>query len=324
MLKKFIVAILIGIILILAGISVKSIKNIIELQEETKEVISTDVTTEKTSKTEKLEVLEEIKEVEEIENLEDTEIKAYIEHSINKNKLNENNFSFFYYNTSTGKSYFYNENKWYTAGSTSKVAIAMTYYDKINSGEISKTKTYRYYDGAYEPDSGTVTNNYKVGDNIPVSTLLEQMIVNSDNTATNILCMGLGRKVDYKKKYSKYTDDELTEDFYNSNIITPSIGYDFMKYLYDNSENYEELIKDMKKSSYGQYLKKYVKCDVAHKYGLYNGYVHDYGIVYGDTTYLIGVFTKNVAKADELIANINKDILEISENKLKIKEYTEK
>ena len=60
----------------------------------------------------------------------------------------------------------------------------------------------------------------------------------------------------------------------------------------------------LKKSSNGQYLKKYIEdYDVAHKYGSYNGYVHDYGIVFGETNYLIGIFTKNIANADEFIAD---------------------
>lgn len=303
MLKKFIVIILTICTIILITITAKNIKSLIDEQKTTQEVGST-----YTQAEEPVEKEEQI-EIEEIEELEDTEIKSYIANVMEENNLNENNFAFFYQNMDNQKYYSYNENKWFTAGSTSKVAIALTYYDKLNNGEISKNKTYRYYDGAYEAGAGTITNKYKIGDNIPVSLLLEQMIVNSDNTATNILCWGLGRQVDYKKQYAKYTDEELTEEFYHENIITASIGYDFLNYLYENSENYQELINNMKRSSYGQYLKKYVECDVAHKYGVYGAYVHDYGIVYGDTTYLIGIYTKGVYNASELIANINKDIL---------------
>ena len=50
--------------------------------------------------------------------------------------------------------------------------------------------------------------------------------------------------------------------------------------------------------------------DVAHKYGSYEGYVHDYGIVYSNTPYLIGVFTKSVPNAEDLIANISKQVLD--------------
>lgn len=310
MLKKIIAIILTISTIILITITAKNIKSLIDEKKTAQEVGSTYLQVEEPIDIEEqTEIAEQEEPAEEIVDLEDIEIKEYIDDVMKQHKLNENNFSFFYHNMDNQKYYFYNENKWLTAGSTSKVAIALTYYDKLNSGEISKSKTYKYYDGAYEAGAGTITSKYKVGDNIPVSLLLEQMIVNSDNTATNILCWGLGRQVDYKKQYAKYTDDELTEEFYHKNIITASIGYDFLKYLYENSQDYQELINNMKHSSHGQYLKKYVDCDVAHKYGVYGAYVHDYGIVYGDTTYLIGVYTKGVYNASELISNINKDIL---------------
>lgn len=37
----------------------------------------------------------------------------------------------------------------------------------------------------------------------------------------------------------------------------------------------------MKQSSNYEYLKSYIDYDVAHKYGLYAGNVHDYGIAMG-------------------------------------------
>ena len=72
----------------------------------------------------------------------------------------------------------------------------------------------------------------------------------------------------------------------------------------------------MKQSSNGEYLKKYVtEYDVAHKYGSYEGNVHDYGIVYAESPYLIGVFTNGVAQADELIADISRQVLDKIEEK---------
>ena len=66
----------------------------------------------------------------------------------------------------------------------------------------------------------------------------------------------------------------------------------------------------MKQSSFGEYLKKYItEYDVAHKYGSYAGNVHDYGIVYTESPYLIGIFTNGVSRADELIANISRQVL---------------
>lgn len=211
----------------------------------------------------------------------------------------------------TKKYYFYNKDKWFTAGSTSKVPIAMLYYEKINSGEITENTTYIYTSNSYEEGSGQTAYKYKVNSEIPVSYLLEQMIVNSDNTATNILSAGLGGRKNFRNEFIKFTDDVLPDNFNTDNIISSSFGFDVMTYLYDNSKYYQKLIEDMKKSSNGEYLKKYIEeYDVAHKYGSYNGYVHDYGIVYGKTTYMIGIFTKNVTDADELIANISKEVLD--------------
>ena len=71
------------------------------------------------------------------------------------------------------------------------------------------------------------------------------------------------------------------------------------------------MIGYMKQSSFGEYLKKYIsEYDVAHKYGSYAGNVHDYGIVFADSPYLIGVYTQNVPGADELIANISRQVLD--------------
>lgn len=272
-------------------------------------IIEEEITVEVLEETVEVSVeVEQAEEVEEIIEEEDENIKLYISEQMEKNNLTEDNFSFFYYNTDTKKYYFFNENKWFTAGSTAKVPIAMMYYDQLNAGLIELDTTYKYSYGTYEAGDGLTDYVYDVGDSIPVSFLLEQMIVNSDNTATNILSLGLGGKTVYKRQYTKYTDCLLTEEFYTENIITASIGYDFINYLYENQNCYEELIEYMKKSSYGEYLKKYVSCEVAHKYGSYNGYVHDYGIVYGDTTYLIGIFTKGVSEATELIADINEEI----------------
>ena len=69
----------------------------------------------------------------------------------------------------------------------------------------------------------------------------------------------------------------------------------------------------------GMYLKEYIpNYDVAHKYGSYGGYVHDYGIVFGEKTYLVGVFTRNITDSDEVIAQISLDILNYTLGKLDV------
>ena len=248
-----------------------------------------------------------------IEETESEEVKKLISQIMNENGLNSNSFGFFFYNINTREYYFYNENKYFTAASTVKVPVAMLYYDKINAGEITKEDTLLYKSSAYEAGAGDVTLKYKAGSNIPYSVLLEELIVNSDNTANNILIGNIGFDK-YRYEIAKYSDIELSSQFYSSNVTCPAYSYDVIKYLYKHSDEYQELIENMKKSSYGKYLKEYLDYDVAHKYGSYNGYVHDYGIIYGKDTYLIGVFTKNKNNAPTLIANIGKQVVDLVES----------
>lgn len=241
------------------------------------------------------------------------EIEDLIESFKLEYNLNSDNFAFFYYNLDTSEQYFFNENTLFTAASTVKLPVAMLYYDKINQGELSLSSTLLYKANDYEAGCGSTSALYSPGEYIPLSFLLEQSIVNSDNTAVNILLSNDGYSKCKKEIVSKYTNQTVSDDFYTSNLTYANYAYDILNYLYSHMSEYSPLIEYLKISSNGEYLKKYITdYDVAHKYGSYNGYVHDYGIVFGNTTYLIGVFTKNVSNAPELIANISLEIFNIS------------
>ena len=239
----------------------------------------------------------------------DTNVENLINQIMAENNLNKNNFFFFYYNIEEKRYYFYNEDTYFTAASTIKVPVAMLYYDKINEGELSLSDTLLYNSDDYEEGDGSTAADYSVGERIPISYLLEQTIVNSDNTALNILINNIGY-TKCKEELTKYSDVELTEAFYDSNVVNVSYYYDVLQYLYQNADKYSELIEYMKISSAGGYLKaKLSQYEVAHKYGSYDGYVHDYGIIYGQNTYLIGVFTKGITNASDLIADIGEQVV---------------
>ena len=246
---------------------------------------------------------------------EDEEIKTLIAEIKTANNLTADNFAFFYYNPQTQKYYFDNQDKYFKGASTVKVPVAMIYYDKIKNGEFTLESTLQYTSDDYEAGGGTTASTYSVGDYIPISFLLEQSIINSDNTAVNILIDGIGYRKS-RELMAQYSDEEFIDDFYTSNLTKASFGFDIINHIYQNQENYQELIGYMKQSSFGEYLKKYIsEYDVAHKYGSYAGNVHDYGIVFADSPYLIGVYTQNVPNADELIANISRQVLDIKIDK---------
>ena len=204
-----------------------------------------------------------------IETQEDEEIKSLIEKKKSEENLKESNFSFFYYNQDTKKYYFYNEDTYFKAASTVKVPVAMLYYDKINNNEITLDSTIKYTKDCYEKGSGLTDYTYNVSDDIPIKFLLEQSIVNSDNTALNILVKNIG-KIQYRYDISQYTEIELSEEFYENNITSARYGYDLLKHIYENTDVYNELSEYMEKSSGGKYLKEYIgdNYKIAHKYGV--------------------------------------------------------
>lgn len=239
------------------------------------------------------------------------EVEKIVQKYMKNKNLNENNFAFFYYEPQTEKTYIYNGESYFTAASTIKVPLAMIYYDKINNGDLNSESTFQYLEENYEEGSGTTAALYKAGEYVPLPFLLEQMIVNSDNTATNILKTGLGGEKAYRILIKQYTKQELPSEFNEKNITSANYSLDVIKKLYENQEKYKTLIELMKRSSGGGYLKKNITtCEIAHKYGSYEGNIHDYGICFAKQNYLIGIFTQKVPDAENLIANINKDILE--------------
>ena len=304
----FFIFVIIAIGIIIYSYITKAKEEVNEQAEEQKKEESIETASIEESTTEKTDVKET-----NLEEIIDTNIEKLINQIMVENNLNENNFFFFFYNIEEKKYYFYNETMYFTAASTIKVPVAMLYYDKIADGELSLSDTLIYSNDDFEVGDGSTVADYSVGDRIPISYLLEQTIVNSDNTALNILVHSLGYET-CKEAITKYTDAELTEEFYSSNVANVLYYYDVLQYLYQNADKYSQLIEYMKISSGGEYLKanlpQYV---VAHKYGSYEGYVHDYGIIYGKNTYLIGVFTKGIANANDLIADIGKEVIDCVE-----------
>ena len=78
--------------------------------------------------------------------------------------LNEENFSFFYYNTFTQETYLYNPDTLFTAASTVKVPVNMLYYDAVNSGERTLEDGLPYNASATDTDGdGSTPYDYRPG-----------------------------------------------------------------------------------------------------------------------------------------------------------------
>lgn len=210
---------------------------------------------------------------------EDT-LEARVAQFMEENYLNEQNFSMSYYNTVTGESYAFEDTHMMVAASTYKLPLNLYYYQQELAGEIA-------------PDA-LIAGVYRLSD------CHYQSLVWSNNEISEAMLYQIGSFQEYKqtmRTFTNMTDDEIDPRYYSGNLYCTRMMMDALKYLYDHAADYEEMLSYMKEASpQNGYFRKYVtECEVAHKYGSFEGAENDTGIIYAGQPFLLAVYTQDVA-----------------------------
>ena len=201
--------------------------------------------------------------------------------------------------------YSMNEKDEFIAASIYKLPLAMLYYDKVNEGEYTLDSTFTY-SGYMHEDAGVISSDYGIGSQVPLSDLLNDLIIYSDNDAGHILYENLGGWKEYKEAMTKYTDT-ISENYYTmDNVTTANTMNDVVTYLYDHKEDYKGLIKNMEEAEPGEYLDRYTQLSMPQKYGMYDSALNSVGFVECNTSYSIVVLTSLGDKGADVMANINR------------------
>ena len=98
---------------------------------------------------------------------------------------------------------------------------------------------------------------------------------------------------------------------YSKSTITADIEYRILMYTYDNKNlpEFNHLIEVLTKTEFHDRLDKYIPQEiVAHKIGSNESYIHDVGIIFSDSPYILVIYTNGLAYPDEKIAQISKAI----------------
>lgn len=192
--------------------------------------------------------------------------------------LNENNYSISYYNTATGESYAFNDDKFMVAASTYKLPLNMYYYELEQEGTIASD--------AYISRAGMTLDKIHY-----------ESLVNSNNDVSIGLLYNLGEFRDYKncmRKYFTMTDQEIDYLYYVDNYYCTRMMMDALRYLYEYRADFSEMIGYMKQAQPDEYFAAGVTdYEVAHKYGWFEGAVNDVGIIYTDQPFLLAVYTQD-------------------------------
>lgn len=201
--------------------------------------------------------------------------------------------------------YSMNEKDEFIAASIYKLPLAMLYYDKVNEGEYTLDSTFTY-SGYMHEDAGVISSDYGIGSQVPLSDLLNDLIIYSDNDAGHILYENLGGWEEYKEAMTKYTDS-ISENYYTmDNVTTANTMNDVVTYLYDHKEDYKGLIKNMEEAEPGEYLDRDTQLSMPQKYGMYDSALNSVGFVECNTSYSIVVLTSLGDKGADVMANINR------------------
>lgn len=201
--------------------------------------------------------------------------------------------------------YSMNEKDEFIAASIYKLPLAMLYYDKVNEGEYTLDSTFTY-SGYMHEDAGVISSDYGIGSQVPLSDLLNDLIIYSDNDAGHILYENLGGWKEYKEAMTKYTDS-ISENYYTmDNFTTANTMNDVVTYLYDHKEDYKGLIKNMEEAEPGEYLDRDTQLSMPQKYGMYDSALNSVGFVECNTSYSIVVLTSLGDKGADVMANINR------------------
>ncbi len=201
--------------------------------------------------------------------------------------------------------YSMNEKDEFIAASIYKLPLAMLYYDKVNEGEYTLDSTFTY-SGYMHEDAGVISSDYGIGSQVPLSDLLNDLIIYSDNDAGHILYENLGGWKEYKEAMTKYTDS-ISENYYTmDNVTTANTMNDVVTYLYDHKEDCKGLIKNMEEAEPGEYLDRDTQLSMPQKYGMYDYTLNSVGFVECNTSYSIVVLTSLGDKGTDVMANINR------------------
>ena len=193
--------------------------------------------------------------------------------------LNEQNFAVSFYDTVTGEHYAFNDEHFMPAASTYKLPLNLYYYQLQNEGVYTGDELF----GGWT-----------------LSQAHYERIVNSNNDVSNILIYSVGGDFwSYKRAMLEFftmTDDEIDASYYADNNYCTRMMLDTLRWLWDRSDDYPEFLKLLLQANPtdGYFRRGVTDCDVAHKYGSFEGAENDVGIIYAEHPFLLAVYTQSV------------------------------
>ena len=220
-----------------------------------------------------------------------------------------------------------NENEQFHAASTMKVPVMIEIYHRASQGQLALTDSilvknkfesivdYSTYEMNIAEDSEPSLYT-KIGKQMTLFDLMNQMIISSSNLATNILIDEVGAKNvnasmqrlgAYNTEVLRGVEDQKAYDLGLNNMTTAKDLMTILKSialpLGETTQDQIAMIDVLKAQEFNDIIPRFLPGDVqvAHKTGSITGLHHDVGIIYlpNGETYVLVLLSKNLKNFDQ-------------------------
>ena len=227
-------------------------------------------------------------------------------------KYQNEQFSIYVKQLTTGKEAGLNENQKMYAASVTKLPYLYSVQEKINQGDYQLDTKLKYvsevndFPGSYKPEgSGSLP---KTADNkeYTIKDLITKTAKESDNVAHNILAYYITNKSDeaFKKEMATIAGEEWNV---TDKMASAKMAGQVMESIY-NQNGF--VLESLSQTAFdNQRIAKNISAKVAHKIGDADEFKHDTAIVFTDSPFIISIFTKN--SDYDTISKIAQDVYEV-------------
>lgn len=219
-------------------------------------------------------------------------------------------------------SYSFNANQGFYSGCVTKLFGTIYLIEQARAGKMDLHDTYTYLAVDKKPFSDLM-DKHKIGEKIPITTLMDYYLTTSDNTAYFIIIRNIGAgtlNTYFKEKYGltlHFTNNHPFESSYTAVLGNESLK--ILNKLLEVDDEYSAIVRKAMANDVENTLnfddKKFL-----HKYGEYDIYHNDIGIYDTENPYLVTILTHYTYTGyKEKIPKINKDLYTIYEKNLNSK-----
>lgn len=219
-----------------------------------------------------------------------------VEEYITEHDLNETNFSYFYFNTTTKVSYSYNMNTFFPVGNVWELPLHMYYYEQETKGAFKAPIT----------DPEWV---YTIGGRTLEQCRYES-ILNHNSEVSLQMRDNLGDFQQYKllinEHFGNLTVKTLPDEYLGANCYNAAFMMNCLLAIYKHPEQFADMMQNFYLAQRDNGMAGFTHpYHVVHVYGAEDGMICDVGEITGPQNYLLVVFVSEEAGGDQIIAEIN-------------------